>query len=323
MTSEQAEVLHFYNANYDLCVQYILEDEKKIYLGEKTNRVCRFCGRSETSGATFKKEAHALSHFISNNRLFSYYECDDCNQKYAQFENDYAAYMKLYHCFLQVYGKNGIPSYKVWKSRIDAQKNYFEIKIFEDDPTLTAKIDEDSNTLTIETKITYTPLYVYKALLKMALTILPDDDFQLFKNALSLLNSNTALPTTKIPVLFRLYGQSVNIYKHVAAMVFKQKEQSTKKIPPYWFVLAYNNICIQMPLFGCDLDKKIDGMNINLIPILTPPDIEEAPIINQKWLDLSRSEQIKNEPISLSLQFEKMDSVDLKDSLEDRTTNKR
>lgn len=320
MTIKQLEDIKYYDKNYDLCVKYILKEDKKTYLGEKINRVCRFCGRDKVSGASFEKEAHALSHLLGNNRLFSYYECDDCNQKYAKFENDYAAYMKLYHCCLKVHGKNGVPSCKVWKSRIDAQEGNFEIKIFEDDPTLTTKIDEENKTLIIESKRTYTPLHVYKALLKMALTILPDDDFQLFKKALSFLNSDTALPTTKIPVFFRLYGQCANAYGYVTTMVFKQTEQSTANIPPYWFVLAYNNICIQMPLFGCELDEKIDGMNIKLTPIPTPPDIERIPVIYNEWLDLSNSEQIKNEPISLSFQFEEMSSVDLSDSVEVDTT---
>lgn len=314
------DVLKWYDANYEICASYILNDEKKIYLGDKTNKICRFCGRDKNAGATFKKEAHALSHLISNNRLFSYYECDDCNQKYAKYENDYAAFMKLYHCILQVSGKNGIPSFKVRKSRIDAQDANIDIKVFEDDDSLVAEIDEVNNKLILKGLRSYTPLYVYKALLKMALTIVPNDDANHLTKAMTFLKSDY-LPKLKLPVLFQIFGgRRKNVYRYVTTIMFRRKAESVENIPSYWYVLAYNNICIQMPIFGSDFDEKINGATMNFIPFPTPPEISGTPIIRNGWVDLSSAIQEKKEINSITLQFEDMESIDLTEDLENDST---
>ena len=67
--------------NYEVYYSWNDVHDKKTFLGEKENRVCRFCGvkkgeiaAGESKPCTFKKEAHALSNLIGNNHLFSYYE---------------------------------------------------------------------------------------------------------------------------------------------------------------------------------------------------------------------------------------------------------
>lgn len=305
------EAIKEFDANYDLCASYILNEDKKSFLGDKGKPKCRFCGRGIDEGATFKEEAHALSHLIGNNRLFSYYECDECNHKHSTYENDFAAYMKFYHCILQVHGKNGVPSYRLWKSRMDAQNKHMDVKLYEDDPTLTCSLNEKENSVTFNGLRTYTPLNVYKALLKMALTILPAEDTCNLKDAFKFLSCVTVHPKVELPVLYNMFGGSANVYKYVAAMLFKRKAASTAKVPSYWFVLAYNNICFQMPLMGSLLDKELDGCTVDCNILPTPPHIIGFPIIVNKLLDLSGAEKIKNEPLTLSLKFETMDAVDL------------
>lgn len=137
------EQLRVLDENYIPLVSYpIIDGDKKIFLGEKENRTCRFCGRSKADGVTFKKEAHALSNLIGNNSLFSYYECDECNQRFSIYEGDFAEFMKIYHCILKVKGKRGIPSYRMNTSRVDIEGTTTSIKQFEGDPTLQCDIDE-------------------------------------------------------------------------------------------------------------------------------------------------------------------------------------
>ena len=87
-----------YYGNYETIASYGTNQAKDVFLGDKNNQVCRFCGRKKGE-VTFKKEAHALSNLIGNDRLFSYYECDDCNgNRFSKYESEFSNYMKLLHC---------------------------------------------------------------------------------------------------------------------------------------------------------------------------------------------------------------------------------
>ena len=48
---------------------------------------CRFCGRVLTKDF-FQKRAHAVSEGIGNRSIFTSYECDDCNQRFADHEEN-------------------------------------------------------------------------------------------------------------------------------------------------------------------------------------------------------------------------------------------
>lgn len=105
--------IKFYQKYYSRITHYSLDTQEKVYLGDKNNRVCRFCGRSETNGANFKQTAHALPESIGNKTLISYYECDECNKEFGnKIENEYANYMNINHTVSGIRGKKKIPLYE-------------------------------------------------------------------------------------------------------------------------------------------------------------------------------------------------------------------
>jgi HNH endonuclease len=57
-------------------------------LGSKPH-TCRFCDRKKPE-VTFKKKAHAVPELIGNKTLLTFYECDDCNDRFSSFEDDFA-----------------------------------------------------------------------------------------------------------------------------------------------------------------------------------------------------------------------------------------
>jgi hypothetical protein len=95
---------------------------------------CRFCHKSypETS---FTKAAHAIPELTGNGTLFSRYECDSCNARFAAFEDDFGKMTLLERIAGQVPGKRGIPSAKTPQkhSRIDVNASGFNIKEQEGD----------------------------------------------------------------------------------------------------------------------------------------------------------------------------------------------
>ena len=135
-------MVHSLHDNYETIANYSADSDQKVFLGDKANKVCRFCGRKEGE-VKFLEDAHALSNMIGNNRIFSYYECDECNTAlFSVFESNFAEYMKLRHTLSQTHGKRGVPSYKPNSqsfSRIDV-KGSFTTKLKEDEEPI-AEVD--------------------------------------------------------------------------------------------------------------------------------------------------------------------------------------
>lgn len=77
------DAIRFYGKNYDLLGSWLLKPGEKIMLGDKENRVCRFCGRTKPE-VQFRKDAHAVSEMLGNKTLFTAYECDTCNGDFGK-----------------------------------------------------------------------------------------------------------------------------------------------------------------------------------------------------------------------------------------------
>lgn len=60
-----------------------------------------------------QKKAHAISEMLGNKEFVLRNECDTCNGFYGQkLEDDFGKYLGLGRTLSQIYGKEGVPSYK-------------------------------------------------------------------------------------------------------------------------------------------------------------------------------------------------------------------
>jgi hypothetical protein len=136
-------------------------------------RKCDFCGQ-EPPLVTYKKIAHIIPEGFGNKDFTSWYECDTCNAKYADFENHLARIYQPERSIARIKGKNGGIAIK-----LDAEKFRMEshpidnlIKIWAVEGAEHLHIDEDGN-LSIHiplTKLRYD--IAIKSFLKMAYSVL-------------------------------------------------------------------------------------------------------------------------------------------------------
>ena len=92
------------------------EQLNKVTLGDKDNRICMFCGKTKDE-TTFKKEAHIIPAALGNRSLFSYKECDKCNEDiFSIYENDLVNLLQLDRIFIRGKGRRGASKYKPFKS---------------------------------------------------------------------------------------------------------------------------------------------------------------------------------------------------------------
>lgn len=288
--------------NYETIALYGTNQAQKIFLGDKNNQVCRFCGRKKGE-VTFRKEAHALSNLIGNNRLFSYYECDDCNEnRFSKYESEFSNYMNLLHCLFQVKGKRGIPSYKSRKddfTRVDV-KDFISVLQKEDEIAL-VHLDKKNKVVHFKGQRTYTPVNVYKCLLKMALTILPDNELPEVTNAIDFLMDRKNIKG-QLVVGYRQY-RGIQTFPTPVAILFKRKDDRVdENVPLYMFLLAYGNFAFQFHIPFCPADEFLIGKEIS-IPFI-PTIADTITPLRLKRLNLSSSEKVIKEEYGIDMVFE-------------------
>ena len=188
LNPDKEKAADFYDQNYAGIEPLFLEPEKRIFLGDKQNRSCRFCGR-KSPDVSFRKKAHAIPELLGNRSLFTNYECDECNSFFGStIENDLGNWTKPSRTFARIRGKSGVPTIKKGGNgegwRIDYGVSGFHIKQYESDPFF--EIDETSKRLRLELKRdVFTPVAVLKAFVRIGLTLLPPDELPNFQTALS------------------------------------------------------------------------------------------------------------------------------------------
>ena len=270
-TSEFAtvnELAAFYERHYKTLGSWTLRPGQKIFLGKKEARRCRFCGKGVPE-VSFRAEAHAIPECIGNKSLFTFHECDFCNQAFGKgCENDFGNWSLPMRTMSRICGKSGIPTIKhdaTGRHRIDSHPMGLEISVdeaegfFENDPT--------SKTLTFHLRRPpYRPAMVVKAMVKMALSVMPEEEMCNFQQALALIqpdNSSTALaaPTP----FFHTFVRGAPARDRIIFAIMTRRRDDF--IAPYAYVLLrYGNDMLQMAVPSPEKDGVLKGKNITLDP---------------------------------------------------------
>lgn len=263
---------------------------------------------------TFKKIAHAIPHFIGNRTLKSTYECDNCNGRFSVLESNFSQFMSFYHTFAHVCKGGGakVPKFRTNSSEnssIVVNDDKIEVKCYEGEG-LIPEIDEKNNTLTLKTFRSYVPQNVYKIFIKMALTIMPEKELNVFQTTLKWLRGDVKIKTNSFILIERRYMTKMNPFEFDTCMLFKRKDSSTNPVPAYIFGLAYYNFFFQTCIPLCDADKQFKGIDITMPYIPTP--LDNAGLMPRIFQhNLSSDEKVVKEEVDIVLKAESMEEVDL------------
>lgn len=149
-------------------------------------RICRFCRKSQ-SEVSFKMKAHACPELLGANDCISYDECDSCNLLFSGYESHLSKFFLPYLSMVQVKGKKKIPAFS---SRTENNDEKTRTIIKSIDGKLKLELgskddlvyDHENKKLSIRFRIPpFKPLHVYKALVKIGLSILPVDRLEKYK----------------------------------------------------------------------------------------------------------------------------------------------
>ncbi|MES2238809.1 MAG: HNH endonuclease [Bacteroidota bacterium] len=299
------------DSNYAPHKIYHLSTEEKIFIGEKDSRKCRFCKKTEPE-VEFNKIAHAIPEFVNNHNLFSYFECDSCNSKFARtIETHMGDYMNPFHTISQVRGKKGVPSVRKGgeKSKIELKEGALKVESHDGEREI-FEFDEINKTVTLKAiRATYIPIAIYKCLTKMALTIIDEDELVNYENTLEWINEEEHENSRfKVSNLKCFYSFTPGPLPHnfTTCVLFKRKENNIDNVPYMIFLLAYGNYTFQIYV---PLSKKDSG-DIEFTAIPNPFDFEnEFGTPKYRLLDFSSIEKVKNEEVTLKMSFDSFEDT--------------
>lgn len=176
---ELSKRMKYFMENYDCVYTYVHNLGETQSIVDYQDKVCRFCGRRYPE-VKFKKKAHAISELLGNKEFVLKNECDECNIFFGhKLEDDLGKYLGLGRTLSQIFGKEGVPSYKdrneSW--RIDWTNKGWVIQMR---PDCTGVEQHENYFIFHAVRDTYSPIAVYKAFVKMALSLLPYEKMPFF-----------------------------------------------------------------------------------------------------------------------------------------------
>ncbi len=303
------DVISFYETHYDMLVSWLLRPGDKVMLGDKSNRVCRFCGKKPPE-VGFRKVAHAIPEAIGNKSIESAYECDTCNDKFGRgIENDLGSWSKPMRTFARIRGKNGVPTLKKggdapgW--RIEYGTTGFNISSYEDDPLY--DVDESNKTITFKLKRdAYTPVAVLKAFMKIGLTLLPDEEVKNFPHLMAWVRDtdHSRHFADRCPIIYSFQpGPMPNDL--IAAFILRRKPLVTG-CAYACLVLGYGNEVFQVQLPSQEHDAAMNGQPVSIHCFPTPgsPDPVRFGPPRHALLDLTGREVVRGEVVPMVVGYE-------------------
>lgn len=306
-------------SKYEL-VSMLGDSEKKFILGDKTDRVCRFCGKTNKE-VKFKKEAHVIPEFMGNHNLLSYFECDICNSKFSKYEDSFANFMGITRTISQIKGKkNKIPKYKDPRTGLEMTISDKGMQMTTIEGTDVFELDKENNSFTLKTKRPgYIPIHIPKILIKMGLCMLLEDEKDDFDFTRKFVIDTEKEDKFKDFNLLRVFGYFIPgppKFNKPFLQLYRKKENSLNdNIPIYQLIFYYASYQFQMTLPFGKPDEHLQGKKVDL-PI-APLLIDNSYL--QKYgaerflnLNLTSHEKKSGEEHNISFSFDSFEEQDLK-----------
>ena len=220
---------------------------------------------ADDAHTTFKLEAHAIPELLGNKSIFTNYECDDCNRFFGSgIENDLGSWTKPSRTFARIRGKTGVPSIKRDGSRqrwrIDHDNTGFHFRHIEGDPIFV--VDEEKKQLRFALKQdVFTPVAVLRAFVKIGLALIPEEELENFREALSWIRDpDHAKPfVAQFPLFYTFQPGPMPADQIV--FIFMRRIKSVRDLPYACMILRFANFMYQVFLPSPARDRAIHEKN--------------------------------------------------------------
>ncbi|MBE9585706.1 hypothetical protein IM792_14715 [Mucilaginibacter sp. JRF] len=223
---------------------------------------CRFCGKSSPE-VTFGNDAHLVPELMGRNDFVYSEECDSCNNLFSKYESHLAIYLRPYLTMLGVKGKRKVPVFQSRSQTDSVDKrttirtevnNQKEIVLGSLDDY---QIDHEKKVMTLTFRNPpYIPLNVYKAFVKIGLSLLPNEKIEKYKNLFHWISDRPYGRLDYFPVIVKTMMTESQFAEPRAEL--SETRRTIKKdgfIPNLTLHLCFGNLIFQIYL---PLAKRFD-----------------------------------------------------------------
>jgi len=303
------------NGNYQVIDNFTSMDISSTLAKFKDSKCeCRYCHKTKPA-VTFRDKAHTFPEFLGN-KLFlnKNNECDDCNHFFGdKLEPHLNAFIKQLLIVDDINGKGGTKKYKSFnkKGEIAHKNGSIEMSVVEGYEMISDDPGEKKMKIKIDIP-TYSLRSAYKAILKMALSILPENEISDFNIAFSRLKNNDIFGCEYIILNF---FPGFNIMPF-SIMLYKRKND-LDLIPKYQFAVMNNNFLLQIPIFS-DKDISIIDKNNFLYPKVGIPTIyDKGPLgdVHTSIYKLNQYDKCERHTVELEMNYDSRELHDGSDSV--------
>lgn len=260
------EELLFFDINYEFVFSHFFYKNKKIYIGRKDEKTCRFCHKKKPE-VSFSNVSHAIPQFLGNNELISLFECDNCNSFFSlNLENHLDNFTKPLRTLAQVKGKKKVPIYKSKNNNTRAEHSISDgLKIISTAENPGRTLDIENKTLHYTLDIgSYIPTAVYKCLAKIALSIIPEEKISNFSQSIHwIMRNEHSLKLFEPQTLIYSFIPGHNPYRVLGVNLMIRKNDN-RELPYCILVLSFGNIVYQIML-PSDADIKHNGKSSTMV----------------------------------------------------------
>lgn len=295
----------FYSEYKILSMLTLQPGQKKQFVGDKKNRICRYCDKGEGQ-VTFRKVAHAIPVLIGNKILFDYSECDNCNGFFGRtIEDSFANYFHPHRTMNRIIGRKK-PGYKTKEIMVEIDSNRdlnIKIPYVEGGDSVYTRVANDLIRFDLSRR-PYHPIAVYKMFVKIALALMPKEEDGLFKATKEWLVSpaqHAHMVDHKV-IQFRIPGPSDPDI--IRCALCKANDGLEDKVVKFVLIFAFSNLQFQIPIPSAGNESPRIGMP--LAPSLRP--ITEFIGFGEPFvdvLDFTSNERVKGEKTEIYFRVEK------------------
>ncbi|MDE0270792.1 MAG: HNH endonuclease [Gammaproteobacteria bacterium] len=290
--------------------QLFLRPGERLVLAAPDPRVCRFCGQDSAS-TPFRHDAHAIPQLLGNRTLFTREECDECNRFFGStIENDLGNWTKPMRAFSRIKGKKGVPTLKNEKEGWRIKSDGTGLRMTECESNPKFKVDIEKRQFSLQLKRDpYTPVAVLKALVRVGLILLPNDELANFAETLEWVRNrdHTQPFVSEFPV-FQTFQPGPMPNDLIVAMLMRRQPPSVD-VPYAFLVLAYGNEVYQVFLPSPRKDRTIHGQKLSLPAFPTPLglDLERFGRPSTRLIDLCGRDTVTDDVHPISMGFESVE----------------
>ena len=246
----------------DIAIELVALGPEKRFLG--TRICCRFCGAKGPSAFGGKKNAHTFPEALGNKFLFSLDECRSCNEKFSVYEDALCKAIGPFLTLGGVKGKRGVrqtgrsDSDSVVQHRDKDGHRHISMTSNGSKENI-GEIDPRTGVVKHQIPIKgdkFVPLYAYKALSKIAISLLPNDELHNFGRTIKSLQSRDSKPAIGPLQVGFSYSYVGNAPPALAGRLIRRRKED-EPIPYVIAIFVAGSVCFQIWLHSDGKDNHV------------------------------------------------------------------